>query len=402
MPIDYKKLLPSNLRETRWGEYMEAIQAVLNDIKTNKINIIENQFNIDEMTSAQILTMRDTLGYSFSSFGDGYTNSTRYLQRQILTITQRIVNRNNLKCYQCNFYIYDLDGNVYPMTFDSQTSTFTPYTDWWTWDESQYYVIDKLDLGNDRILYYDSLSNPVYANNPLNWGLDAQTLDTDEWPHLDMKSTHDTLTRHILIPYSFRYVEDNTYWMSESTLISFYEDIVYSKRATEIPYFEPIITVNCSGTVGFSGPFDSSMITQNFYYSYDDVYSGIVESYYYGSSVDSSISGVAGISYIQFGDGSHTTIDDTITEVQSPLTTISGVVSGIVSITDFVDVTTRTGTNLNVRKKITQKNKFANFSEIALMDVTSGVVLYAKFPEVTYLTSFNKFYSGVQLNINLI
>lgn len=400
MPIDYKKLLPSNLRDTRWGEFMEAIQAVMNDIKTNKIDIIENQFNIDEMTLAQINNMRDTLGYQFSNFGTGYTSTTRYLQRQLLTIVNRILNRNSLRCYQSNFYIYDLNANIYPMTYSGFTQLFTPVTNWWTWDESEYDVIDKLDFGSDRIYFYDSLGNPIYAN-PVNWGVDPQYLDTDDWPHLDMKSINDELTRHLIIPYKFRYVEDNSYFMTENTLTAFYEDITLAKRATELMYYEPICVINCSGEVGFTGPFDSSKITQNHYLSYDGTYSGIVESYYYGSS-DSSISGVAGISYIQFGDGAHTTIDDTITGVQSPITTLSGVVSGIIDFANFIEVTDTTGTNLNVRRKISQKCTFANFSELALMDSNSGVVMYSKFPEITYLTDLKKFYGNVQLDINLI
>ena len=201
MPIDYKKLLPSNLRETRWGELVEAVQSVLNDIKTNKIDIIENQFDIDEMTDTQINNMRDTLGYQFLNYGAGYTSSNRYLKRQLLTILPRILNRNNLKAYQYNFYIYDLIANIFPMTYDSTTQYFTPITNWWSWDESVYNVVDRLDLGVDRILYYDSFGNPVYAD-PKNLGLSMEFIDYD-WDDMkvygiDLKPVPEPMTMLLL------------------------------------------------------------------------------------------------------------------------------------------------------------------------------------------------------------
>ncbi len=400
MPIDYKKLLPSNLRETRWGEFMEAIQAVLDDIKTNKINIIEDQFNIDEMVLAQINNMRDMLGYQFLNFGEGYTNTTRYLQRQLLTIINRVLNKNSLKAYQSNFYIYNLIADIFPMTYSSVTDTLTPVTDFWTWDESEVYIIDKLDLGSDRILYYDDLSNPVYADDPLNWGLSAQTLDTDSWPTLDQKTINDSLTRHIIIPYKFVDVENNTYFLTENTLTSFFEDINFTKRATELAYFEPICTINCSGVVGFSGAFDSDMITKEYYYSYDETYSGIVESYFYGST-DLSLIGLSGVAQIQFGSGSHDIINGSISGVATPIIT-SGVINGIINATDTVEVSVTTPTNFNVRRKISQQCVFANYSELALIDANSGIVMYSKFPEITYLTDKTKFYGNVQIDINLI
>ena len=138
MSIDFKKLLPANLRESRWGEFLEAIQAVMSTIKSDKIDIIENQFNIDLMTDADIIKMRDYLGYTFLSFTDnvGYTETTRYLKRQILTVVPRILNRNNLKAYKYNFYIYDLIGSIFPMYYDSDNELLIPKNDWQSFDET--------------------------------------------------------------------------------------------------------------------------------------------------------------------------------------------------------------------------------------------------------------------------
>ena len=188
MSIDFKKLLPSNLRDTRWGEYLEALQAVMSEIKSSKIDIIENQFNIDIMTDDDIIKMRDYLGYVFLSFTetDNYTDTTRFLKRQIQTVVPRILNRNNLKAYQYNFYIYDLIANLYPMYYDDENEILIPKNDWLTFDEIPEGVIDTLDAGGDNILYYDEDLQPVY-DVPQETGFDDQYLDTDSFPTLDMQ-----------------------------------------------------------------------------------------------------------------------------------------------------------------------------------------------------------------------
>ena len=404
MAIDYKKLIPSSLRTTRWGQYLEAFQSVMSTIKTNKVDIIENQYEIEKATNAQIIMMKDTLGYNFLTFDVAYPSSNQYLQREILTVTQRILNRTCKKAYDYNFYIYELNGTIYPMTYDGTTSILSPVTNWWTFNELEYNVVDRLDLGDDRILYYDSLGNPIYAS-PKNFGFSAQTLDTSAFPHLDMKTIHDTLTRHILISYAPRYIDntaDNEFFSTE-TLLAFYEDILYTKRATEIPYFEPICQVNCSGvavTGVKSNPASGTVnSTKENYYSYDGTHSGLVTSFYFGGNVAETI-GLSGIASVQFGTGGYNPITYDITKVQTPII-LSGIVSGLVSISDLDFITGKSPTRFNVRKKITQKCKFTDYNEIALLD-QSGVVFYATFPQMTYLTDKKKFYSNASLDIILV
>ena len=46
MHIDYKKLLPATLRNTRWGQLIEAYQSIMeNDIKNKVIYPIKDQYN---------------------------------------------------------------------------------------------------------------------------------------------------------------------------------------------------------------------------------------------------------------------------------------------------------------------------------------------------------------------
>jgi hypothetical protein len=408
MTIDYKKLLPSNLRETRWGEFLEAIQAVMYTIKSEKIDIIEDQFNIDLMTDADIIKMRDYLGYTFLSFTDsgGYTESTRYLKRQILTIVPRILNRNNLKAYKYNFYIYDLIGNVYPMYYDSDNEILIPKDDWESFDETAEEVIDTLDIEGDNILYYDEALNPVY-DIPATTGFDAQYLDTDSFPTLDMQAIVDKWTRHILIPFKFRYVENNDEFLSQETLSAFYEDILYTKRITELAYFEPILEINCEGTPqsGIVSNPTSGVVasTKEVFYSYDNTYSGIVNSFYYGGTT-SGIYGFSGIAFVEFGNGAHDPIEYGINACESAVT-LTGESSSLIPISDFSGIVSLDTPDIfHVRKLITQKCKLGQeyISELALKDANSGVVFYGTFPKINTLNTVNKYYNNIQLDIQLV
>ena len=408
--IDLKRLLPASLRETRWGEYMEALQSLMSEIKTNKIDIIENQFNINLMTDDDIIKMRNYLGYIFLNFteADNYTNTTRYLNRQILSVVPRILNRNLLKAYKYNFYIYDLIGTIYPMYYDDENEILIPKEDWLTYDEIEGSVIDTLDMGGDNILYYDDELQPVY-DTPQETGFDDQYLDTASFPTLDMQSIPDKWTRHILIPYRFRYVENNNEFMSQETLSAFYEDILYTKKITELAYFEPILEINCEGTPqsGIVSNPTSGIVnsTKEIWYSYDDdqTYSGIVDSFYYGGSID-DIYGFSGIAFAEFGNGSHDPIEYGITGCESAVT-LTGESDSMIPIANFSGIVSfDTPDIFNGRKLITQKCKLGEeyISELSLHDSNSGVVFYGTFPKINTLNTVNKHYNGIQLDIQLV
>lgn len=405
MPIDYKKLLSNNLRSTRWGQYLEACQSVLTDIKTNKIDIIEAQYDIDRMTESDIIKLRNTLGYRFKYFdGTGeFTDTLEYLKRQITTVVPRILNRNNKPAYKYLFYIYDLNGNIYPLRYDSSINYLFPVTDWWTHNEEEENVIDKLDIGSPYILFYDDIGNSVLDPDAPEIVFDDQTLDSDTFLTLDMEAVVNQLTRHIIIPYRYRNSESSTEFMTENTLAAFYEDVNINKRKTELAYFEPIMYISgiASTTDYTSGIVSNNPTFTNVYYNYDNTISGIVEGIYLATGA--AAIGLSDVSGVAFGSGSHSVIDDTITSVQTPLTETSGLVDGIMWTSD-IDTINTSDTRFNARRKIRQKPKFKSFTEMALYGTlnNSGIVMYAKFPEIQYLEDELQFYSNVQVDINLL
>ena len=106
MIIDYKEFLPSALRSTRWGEFIEAFQSLIeDDFIPDKIEYIFNQFDIEEATEEQLVDLAYRLGFELSIL-TGYTSTTDYLQKEIRTIVARIKSKATRGGYRNINYIF--------------------------------------------------------------------------------------------------------------------------------------------------------------------------------------------------------------------------------------------------------------------------------------------------------
>ena len=256
MHIDYTKLLPTQLRDTRWADILTVVGNILEDIKVDKIDIIKTQSQIMNMTDEQLISFALNFGYNITSLG-GYTATLDYLRKEVYTIVPRILNRTTKPGYTLIFGIFNLIGNVYPTTYDG-TTYLSVLEDWETSDESTL-AYDTLDAGGDFILFYlpyrfdmDLISfdsgityDAYYTiyDNPATTELSNMTLDNILWPTLDAESVLDNITRHIIIKYAFRYAENAAEFLSNNSLNAFYTDVLNQKRRTEVVYFEPIATI---------------------------------------------------------------------------------------------------------------------------------------------------------------
>lgn len=353
MQIDFKKFLPSNMRSTRWGELFEALQDyLLNGLKSEKIDIIKNQYILDELMYDDYFNLCQLHGYTLFSY-DGYGESTKYLKRQVEVLTHRILNKTCRKGYKSIFYIYDLIGEIYPL-YENELDGYLlyPITDFWSNNEV---------AGSD--LYLDS-SPDIY-------------LDTDSFPNLDLDNSIDSITRHMVISYKPKYVETADEFLSNNTAFLLERDIKIHKRKTEIPYFEPYLDIYVTSGVG-----------QHWYYDHDEINSGVVQSYLYDD--------LSGVAFIHFGSGIASGVIDgyipssgiTDVEILSNEFVTSGITWDIF-----------TNTSLQGRKKISQKQKINSFKELALLNSSSGIILYSTFPEIIYTdTMYGNFY----LNINVV
>jgi len=256
--IDYTKLLPTQLRDTRWADILTVVGSILEDIKVAKIDIIKTQNQIMNMTEDQLVQFALNFGYTIQ-YLDGYTSTIDYLRKEVYTIIPRILNRTTILGYNPIFTIFNLGGNVYPMTYSGMTLHLTPYETWSTSDEITDLPPDTLDADGDFILftlpigYLEDLIEldgggaldselPVY-DDPAHSTKPAITLDDPLFLALDVTSALAEVTRHLIIKYSHIYAENATEFLSMDTLLAFYIDVLNQKRRTEVIYFEPNLEI---------------------------------------------------------------------------------------------------------------------------------------------------------------
>lgn len=357
MAVNYKKFLPSNIRNTRWGDIALALQdLLLNQFKPQKVDVLRNRFILELATQDELKELIYTFGYHLSQ-GNGYTATIDYIKKQAKTLAQRVKTKSTVLGYPYLFYIFNLVGDVYPL-LQGELGYLTPWLDWLTVPETgeSAFILDNdlhLDQGMDSILYYagPGLTNPVY-DVPLNDGTLPWTLD-----NLDIV---DIITRHFLISYYYRFAENSSEFMSADTARAFFNDVIQMKRAVEVPHFEQRLRL-----------YASSLNTPTITPYYDESGANIANQ---ESILISSLA--VPIVTIQFGRGGYT----------SPLsTTIPGVQDLIASypLTDF-QIKLQDSTHLYFKNKIQINTKWFDYSELALIDNSGNCLYYSKFPTVRF------------------
>lgn len=387
--VDYKKLLLSNMRNTRWGEWVEAYQDIIdNDLIPDKIDIILDQFNIDEMTSTDFQNIADKLGFPLF-IAEGYTNTTKYFKRELLSIVPKIINKTAHNSYLYELHIFSLRGEVYPLL--EEGGYLIPKWDWWTSNENPA-IINILDSGDDNLLYYlptklgknitkldegyklDTLI-PTY-DNPKSSGLVDSMLDEDDTnllQNLDQESFIINLTRSILLTYSFTEAETSTAFLDDNSLLAFYNDTILLKRKTERIYFEPKLKIYFKT--------DNSLVTTTY-----PLLDGTGSTNQYSMLISGDISLTR---TIKIGDSAHTTINGSITNVDNEILSLDR----YNDMEEFISEDSVNG--LALRKNLQDFNKFIDFTEIALLDEGGNCLLYATFPEVKYNS---KMYSNISFD----
>ena len=446
MNINFRKLLPSILRNTRWAQLIEAFQEVVEDIKSNKIDVLKNQYLVENMSNADIIKMIRELGYNVQNF-EGYTNSQEYLLRQLYTVIPRVEYKNVEKGYEFLDFIYNLSSNIYPLYYEEER--LKPIYNWKNMVESldEQYTLDR--DGNNALVVYDDYLNDWMLDSGA-FGVDNQTtldrdliylfqgnindglslfyLDTEEFPNLDMTYIMNMITRHFLYSYKFDFIEEKDVFINSRTSRALHYDLLRQKRRTEVPYFEPYLEFNTEMSTGnistgdiSTGDISTGHVTKETYYTWNKEESTDIMSraYPYISSGEPGSGNIikydmSSAHVIKFGKGSwgeqHISTGQImgVNEYQFEMYLSSGDLSsgengsGILASGDIhiADALIYTENELEIRKWIFQKNKdLKQFSEIAVLDRSSGCLYYAEFPMVNY---YSGMYNNVALKINLI
>lgn len=383
MNFSYKKLLPSVMQNTRWGELIEAVQSILDDVRRDKVDILKTQFDIEQMSDEELIYLALKFGKVIPNY-DGYTDTSFYLKRQMLSLIPRILNRNTEKGYKYTGYVYALRSNIYPIyqskiekfygwstiptTLYFQTPILHPDTEWTSFVEE---TTEGLQYLNNNFINYDSVYidssgvvHYVVGSGPAPG--DPLYLGTPQFSSLDSESISNSYTRHLVYSYQPFFIENETEFLSDNTCRALYLDILSNKRRTEVVYFEPTLTI----PIDYSGT-----ITKTQYTSYDNVYSGNVMSAYYNAN-----SGIP--TYIQIGNGTFSE-----TSLQSGILSVQNLIASFTIGVDVLDTVTTNNSGIvwfQYRKIPVQKYKFQTYSEVAILNESSGVMMYATFPDITY------------------
>lgn len=420
MAVQYKKLLPKIMQNTRWGDFVDVYQSIIQDVKSNKIDPILKQ-NTQYASYNELINLAYFYGFNLLTLS-GYTQTEYYLKKQIETLVKRVKYKTNKKSYYYTSYVYDLISSVYPMTVTSVGTLIGKLTTLYDPASQIKYAVEFLDPEGDNLLYYitalysgidetnftslDSITTldeqtPIY-DSPRSYGLQATTLDSDTFLSLDPATSGagepgkgaliTNITRNILYSYYHKFLENSTEWMSSNTLQVLKNDIDQIHKATEVIYYEPHLRFNTQ----------SGIITNQVYTNYNQTTSGVVESILLTgkSLIDAG--------FIQFGVGKQTSLSGMTSGVQTfsyyipsgivcpSGCVISGVPSGVGGWNFFENPAPN---KLHIDFIISEKNMFTEFSEMAVLDHSSGCLFYASFPTIKW---DYRMYNNIQLEITIV
>jgi hypothetical protein len=375
MTVNFKNLLPTAMRPTRWGQLAQAYQTIWNDLINEKVKPILQQLDIDNATNDEIKLIFQQFGFNLSSY-QGFCSLNEYYRREALTLATRILYKTTRNSFLYTMYIYNLLGDIYPLYLDTIT-LLTPITDWWSHNEFSL-SLNILDAGEYNILYYSG-ETPVYGT-PKESGFSTTTLDSDTFLTLDQQSNVDTITRYLLLSFKYLFVEDSTQFLSQYTLKAFADDISQVKKATEIPFFEPNLFINFNN--------DKSIKTTT-YNDYEQSLSGVSQQ-----SIIISGTSLSNFYKIKFGIGRHVEINNSIVSVQ--VSSFELLASQLVNCTHTTsEYTSGASSYVSYRKLFNYPQKLTEFSEMSLMHVSGGCLAYSTFPIVKFPTNMN---SNIQLS----
>ena len=409
MGLQYKKLLPSILRDTTWGMLITAYQSLIADIKVARVKPIYDQVNVDTASNEELINITESLGWSVLTL-TGYTSTRDYLVKQVETIVPRIVNKTTKNSYRYTGIIYNIYVEVFPILVTSTGSLIGQLQT--AYDESKLmeYATEFLDPeGDNLILFIDSKENNLDADGfameesenlgldgslnvygvPRSTGLPPTYLDTTTFASLDPITGEQTqgdmsgknskvtnVTRNILFSYSFNYVENINEFLSLNTLAALNNDIFQIRKATETIYFEPVLEITLN--------LDKSVYTKT-YNTFDLTATSDMKGVLIGDDIGKTVK-------VSFGIGKYNLpFVGPITDVQLPIFSI--LKDKFLPFADFLP------TEINFDFVINERNQFPAFTEVALIDEFNNVIAYANFPKVQWAPTM---YNNARLKINVV
>ncbi len=418
MNLSFRKLLPQKMRNTRWGELLDVVQDLWVQLKNEKISPIFNQFDISKATREEKIEIAKTFGFHLLTF-DGYTETDYFLNKEIQTIVPRIKYKNAIPSYTYTGYVFDLLTNLYSISATNTGGLTTSKLSTIYSPETQItYATTELDQEGDNLLYFvdllpwdldcegscdfelDSGNDMLtldtqfeFYDDPKETGKDATTLDSEDFISLDPATGEETgggesvvtqITRNLNFNYKHKFVENENEFMSLNTLKVLKNDIDQIHKVTEVIYYTPKLEIDVKK--------DLTPTTQT-YSNYNVSLTANQYNLLMGEGIENLL-------YLEFGTGTQS-ISGTITGVNNFAYRYPDYISGVIpasGIINYFDATNNSGV-IAFDFNIDERNRFTEFTEVAMYNKQSGLVLYSTFPKVQWDENM---YNNVQFEIKYV
>lgn len=376
--MDVTKLVPKNIRTTRWVQF---IQAIYNYIQTVIKPYIESRLKNKYITLKTIKeNLKDLVerkGYTVIE-SDGYTSTIEYYTRLAENLPVEIIWLLSDKCYRYLLKTFWLLGETWglELNFDNYLIPKKQIQSGTSIDLNY----QLLDQEKDIIYFYVS-GYPV-PNPPLKTYLPELFLDTYEFPNLDLDDIRDP-TNHFLIDYQFYLVEDKDVFISYNTSKVLYETVSQIHRLKEIPHYRVVLDLLFN---------EDKTLKSKSYTSYD--FDVSKESYVRTIWLRSNLSLAR---YIEFGNSPYLTITSSIQRVN--------IFIGSMDIDSF-EIIDQSNYVLDIEYKITEYGKLTctngviltKFSEIAILDENFQAIVYVSLPTINF---YEKKYTSIKLKMRI-
>lgn len=401
MAVQFKKLLPSIMQNTRWGDLATVIQNIDTSIRNDVVKPIFNQFTVDKATLDEMLMNAKRFGWNVLSFAGTYTATLEYLSRELKNITNRVLTKGSLSAYEYNSSVYGLYSQTYAMVLNTPSSLYGYLQTAYNLNLQTQYAVCMTDQEGDN-LYAIIKGTPIYGN-PQHTGLQIaytdtiNAIETDDSFFIDFNHAYGAavtqVTRNLTYSYYHKYIENATEWLNTYTMMALENDTNQIHKATERVYYEPWMKFNTSHISG--------VVSSKTYYNYNFTASGVINSVAFGNNLLNA-------AYIQFGTGNNfiSGVLQPMSGCASSLYTIpSGLVSGVTypnnasGVAGWNNFSGITSAYMDIDFIISEFNQFQPFTEMAVLNANSGCIYYSAFPKVQWSSTM---YNNIRVTINLV
>ncbi len=385
--IQFKKYLPSIMQQTRWGTLIDVWQEIVyNNIKTNIVEKIINQYDIDLMDETDIQGLFQYFGYNCLTL-TGYTETFDFIKKELFTLVPRIQKKSTQDYFILQGIPFNLISNAYNLYYDTINNNYIPnLTNEYSviygtevLDREHYYLfldyIFKTDQNNivdfDPIIQIDNVY-AVEQYQPIQ--LSETYLNEYDFSQLDSLLYITQITKNILFIYYHKYVENENEFLSENTLKSLVNDINQFKKLTDRIYYTPELQISIN---------QNKELTIQPLYNYQLQKISSIKSILISDDLNSPLR-------IRFGKGAHTTIDTSITDVFDFYFEKS--------IENDCFIIEQENNTLSFILKIEELQHFDYITEFILINKSNNAMVYATFPKIQWLDNM---YSSIKIIINV-